>query len=173
MLDVNEQACSSLGRSRESLIGEREFDLGVEKAVVDRISDRLDAGELLVLDTMHQGPNGECFPVELRIRPFTEAGQRYSVSSARDITERKRAEAELRASHDLLHAVVEGTSDAVFVKDVDGRYLLLERGGWPPAGPVGRERARSHRCGDRGASATRGLSGQRAAGDVHRSRVLV
>ncbi|MCC7061647.1 MAG: PAS domain S-box protein [Planctomycetes bacterium] len=131
VLDVNEQACSSLGRSRESLIGAspREFDLGVEKAVVDRISDRLDAGELLVLDTMHQGPNGECFPVELRIRPFTEAGQRYSVSSARDITERKRAEAELRASHDLLHAVVEGTSDAVFVKDVDGRYLLLNAAG--------------------------------------------
>ncbi|MBI2840871.1 MAG: PAS domain S-box protein [Acidobacteria bacterium] len=41
------------------------------------------------------------------------------------ITERKRAEAALRESRELLRAVVEGTSDVVYVKDLAGRYLLF------------------------------------------------
>ena len=47
------------------------------------------------------------------------------VALIQDITDRKRDEAELRATTDLLHAVTEGTSDAIFVKDLEGRYLLL------------------------------------------------
>lgn len=47
------------------------------------------------------------------------------VALIQDVTDRKRDEAELRATTDLLHAVTEGTSDAIFVKDLDGRYLLL------------------------------------------------
>ena len=42
----------------------------------------------------------------------------------RDLTERKRAEAESRRTMDLLDAVVGSTSDVVFVKDAHGRYLL-------------------------------------------------
>jgi diguanylate cyclase (GGDEF)-like protein/PAS domain S-box-containing protein len=38
---------------------------------------------------------------------------------------REEAEAALRRSHNTLKAVVEGTPDAVWVKDVDGRYLLV------------------------------------------------
>jgi PAS domain S-box-containing protein len=46
-----------------------------------------------------------------------------------DITERRRAEEALRESHGLLNAVVEGTSDAVFVKDLNGCYLLINSAG--------------------------------------------
>ncbi len=41
-----------------------------------------------------------------------------------DLTARKRAEAELRRTTDLLKAVADGTTDAVFVKDRSGKYLL-------------------------------------------------
>ncbi|MEE8147738.1 MAG: PAS domain S-box protein, partial [Longimicrobiales bacterium] len=47
----------------------------------------------------------------------------------RDITKRKRAEEALRESYNLFHAVVEGTTDAVFVKDLDGRYLVINSTG--------------------------------------------
>src|SRR5206468_1918856 len=42
-----------------------------------------------------------------------------------DVTERRRAEQTLRESHSLLRAVTEGTTDAVYVKDRDGRYLSV------------------------------------------------
>ncbi len=48
-----------------------------------------------------------------------------TASIGEDITERKRAEAELRRTSDLLRAVASGTDDAVFVKDLEGRYLLV------------------------------------------------
>jgi PAS domain S-box-containing protein len=41
------------------------------------------------------------------------------------LRDRRSAEAELRRSNDILRAVTEGTGDAVFVKDTDGRYLMI------------------------------------------------
>src|SRR6185369_16224891 len=42
-----------------------------------------------------------------------------------DVSERKRTEAALARSEMLLRAVVEGSPDAIFVKDADGRYLVF------------------------------------------------
>ncbi|MFP2928035.1 ATP-binding protein [Pyxidicoccus sp. 3LG] len=42
-----------------------------------------------------------------------------------DLTERMAAEEALRRDHDLLHAVIESATDAVYVKDLDGRYVLI------------------------------------------------
>jgi two-component system cell cycle sensor histidine kinase/response regulator CckA len=53
-----------------------------------------------------------------------------------DVTDRRRGEQALRDSHDLLHAVIEGTPDAVFLKDVDGRYLMINTAG---AGFIGKD----------------------------------
>jgi PAS domain S-box-containing protein len=44
-------------------------------------------------------------------------------------TERARAERSLQQSYDLVRAVVEGTTDAVFVKDREGRYLMINAAG--------------------------------------------
>jgi PAS domain S-box-containing protein len=46
-----------------------------------------------------------------------------------DITPRKQAEESLHQSYDLLRAVIEGTTDAVFVKDRRGRYLMINNAG--------------------------------------------
>ena len=42
-----------------------------------------------------------------------------------DVTERRRADQAVHESRQLLHAVVEGSLDAVFAKDRDGRYLFM------------------------------------------------
>jgi PAS domain S-box-containing protein len=60
-----------------------------------------------------------------------------------DITERRRAEAADRRSRDLLRTVIDSTPDWIFVKDLDHRYLLVNRSfaegnGVQPADMVGR-----------------------------------
>ena len=45
-----------------------------------------------------------------------------------DITERKSAEEKILKANVLLNAVLEGTSDAIFVKDCECRYLLVNSG---------------------------------------------
>lgn len=47
------------------------------------------------------------------------------IGTAHDISERVKAESEIRHTAALLRAVAEGTSDAVFVKDIRGRYMLF------------------------------------------------
>jgi PAS domain S-box-containing protein len=46
-----------------------------------------------------------------------------------DVTDRRRAEEELQRNYTLLHDILEGTADAVFVKDVSGRYVLMNSTG--------------------------------------------
>jgi len=42
-----------------------------------------------------------------------------------DLTERMAAEEALRRDHDLLNAVIESATDAIYVKDAAGRYILI------------------------------------------------
>jgi PAS domain S-box-containing protein len=51
----------------------------------------------------------------------------YVVSVWRDLTEEKRAQASLREGEQRIRAIVEGTSDLVFIKDRDGRALFLNQ----------------------------------------------
>lgn len=57
------------------------------------------------------------------------------VINSRDVTEGKEAEEKLRESRDLLQAVMDGTTDAVYVKDTEGRYLMINPAG---AGMLGK-----------------------------------
>ncbi|CAN5464393.1 N/A [soil metagenome] len=42
-----------------------------------------------------------------------------------DLDERKKAEREIHESHTLLTSIIEGTDDAIFMKDEHGRYLMV------------------------------------------------
>lgn len=71
-------------------------------------------------------------------------GLDYSLAMSIDITGRKAAEADFRKASELLQAVVESTTDAVFVKDQDGKYLLFNAAasqfvGIPATAVIGRE----------------------------------
>jgi PAS domain S-box-containing protein len=109
IIDMNRQACLSLGYTREQLIGTVPtlFDRGIDVASVRRTVKRLESGELVELESIHQRKDGTMFPVELRIRPFWQGDHRFSLCLARDITDRKRAEQEReklsRLEADLAH----------------------------------------------------------------------
>lgn len=47
------------------------------------------------------------------------------IACAIDITQRKRIEEALQESYNILHAVIEGTTDAVFIKNLQGKYVLV------------------------------------------------
>jgi len=115
ILDVNSQACESLGYSRAELVGLRPEAIDLETDFRREIASRLDTGEVIAFDSRHRRKDGSTFPVEVRLRPFTQDGKRFAVALVRDITQRKAAERALIESLSLLNAVIEGTSGAVFV----------------------------------------------------------
>ena len=102
VLDVNREACDSLGYSREELIGihPSDFDVGLDEPSIQRLRQRIVAGEAVTFETRHRRKDGTSFPVEVRVGQFEQGGRRF-LCLVRDITERKRAE-EMHASEERI-----------------------------------------------------------------------
>ena len=76
-------------------------------------------------------PSGGVKFVEERWNVFSDSSGRpvRAFGTCRDITEAKETEARIQRFSALLEAVVDGTPDAVFVKDLQGSYLLMNEAG--------------------------------------------
>jgi len=122
ILDVNRQACESLGYTRDELIGmtPADFDPNVTPALLDEINRKLDDGELMAFESRHRRKDGTIFPVEIRGQAFWEGGRRFAVALARDITERKQAEEALRESEQRWRTLTEALPQLVWTASADG-----------------------------------------------------
>jgi PAS domain S-box-containing protein len=104
VVDVNRQACESMGWSREEFIGmhPREFDVELDDPSIGQLAERTRAGEIITFETRHRRKDGTVFPVEIRSGTFTQGGKLFYLALARDISERKLAEETLRAKDSAL-----------------------------------------------------------------------
>jgi two-component system sensor histidine kinase/response regulator len=57
------------------------------------------------------------------------ATESLNMALTHEVAERKRAEERLRERQGLLDAVVQGSADSIFVKDKEGRYLMMNEAG--------------------------------------------
>ena len=98
VVDVNRQACQSLGYSREELIGmhPRDFDAALDETSIAQLARARRAGEKVTFETRHRRKDGTVFPVEIRTGTFRQGEKLFYLSLARDISERKRVEEALR-----------------------------------------------------------------------------
>jgi len=75
----------------------------------------------------HRLASGEVRTVEVRVSPFTAGDRLLLLSIVNDITASKLAEAELCRNQQLLRAIIDNSTAVIFVKDLQGRYLLINR----------------------------------------------
>ncbi|MGZ9076074.1 MAG: PAS domain S-box protein, partial [Burkholderiaceae bacterium] len=126
VVDVNRQACESLGYSRETLVGmhPRNFDASLDEAAIAGLAARAVAEQPITFETRHRRQDGTSFPVEIRVRTFTQAGQLFYLALARDISERKRAEESLRQSEAYLAEAQRLSHTGSWALDVaSGKYV--------------------------------------------------
>src|SRR5258708_7955893 len=71
--------------------------------------------------------DGEEFPLEASISQVETGGKKLFTVILRDITERRATEDALRQNRQLLQAVIDNSSAVIYVKDLQGRYLLVNR----------------------------------------------
>ncbi|TNC96327.1 MAG: hypothetical protein FD121_1148 [Gallionellaceae bacterium] len=120
IIDCNDQACRSLGYTRGELLRMTIFDIATsispgkqwetEVALFDHEGRRL-------VETQHRRRDGSVFPVEVNASLIQKDNERYIVAVARDLTERKQAESQLRlqdtALNSTANAIVITNNDAV------------------------------------------------------------
>jgi PAS domain S-box-containing protein len=128
---VNEAACRSLGRSREELLSLSipDIDPDVPPEAWKWAWAKVKALGAMNLETHHQTKQGRAFPVEVTSNYLEFGGKEYSFAFARDITERKRAEEETRASEERYRELFENASDIVYTTGLDTRVTSLNRMG--------------------------------------------
>jgi two-component system cell cycle sensor histidine kinase/response regulator CckA len=104
LMYVSDSMCVQLGYSKDELLGMTLFDINP----VLRLSEWEVAWEQLrqqgamAMETTHQKRDGSTFPVEVNLN-FVEYGDRaYNCVFARDVSDRKRAEAALREREEQL-----------------------------------------------------------------------
>jgi len=131
ILDVNRQACESLGYARDELVGmvAFDFDPDVTPAKLENFGPKLDGGGMIAFESRHRRKDGTVFPVEVRGQGFWAGGQRFMVSLARDITDRQQAEEALRDSEKRFRSLVRATTAIVWTTPASGEYPP-EQPGW-------------------------------------------
>lgn len=72
---------------------------------------------------VHARSDGAEFPVEINARSIEIAGKRFIIASARDISERKDAEAALNASEEKFRSLFEESRDVVFISTPAGSFI--------------------------------------------------
>lgn len=119
ILDANERAVKDMGYQKEELLNMRVIDFAT--TLPDDFSWEEHRKELheqgaVLLESGHKRKDGTTFPVEVNVREVDMNDKLYNLAVVRDITERKRAEKELRK---MLRAV-EQSPACIVMTDTKG-----------------------------------------------------
>jgi two-component system, cell cycle sensor histidine kinase and response regulator CckA len=125
-LAVNDAAVQRYGYARDEFLAMTVADIRPPEDVPALRADILEPAHRLQTRGIwrHRWKDGTLRDVEVAAHSQTFGGRPARLVLALDVTDRLRAEGELRRTVELLKAVADGTTDAVFVKDRDGKYLL-------------------------------------------------
>ena len=131
----------------EELVGKRLDDVLIDAEQPGQIRDYLrSAGEIHGLDWHFKTLKGDNRWVihDSFLVKEPRTGQRVVEAVIKDVTDRKRVEEALRESHRVLQAVIESSTDMIFMKDLQGRYVFLNAAaahavGKPAAEAIGKD----------------------------------
>jgi PAS domain S-box-containing protein len=132
-LRLNRAICQMLGRTEQELRTMRLTELNHPD---DRRLDRPLIKELLsgrrrsfAIEKRYVHADGQLIHALVHVSLMHGDGERplYFLCQLVDITERRRAEAERRAAQERMQAIVDNSPALVIVKDLEQRYLLVNR----------------------------------------------
>ncbi|MGE0470739.1 MAG: PAS domain S-box protein [Nitrospira sp.] len=131
LVDVNDAAYQLLGYSREEIEGYATLlEMGIWCSVeewtgfVDVLKRQ---GSVRNMEVKLRSKSGEIRQILLSSERVELNGKQCSVTVGNDITDRKRAEDELRRSHIFLRQVIDSVPNFIFAKDREGRFTMVNK----------------------------------------------
>ncbi|MEJ2478976.1 MAG: GAF domain-containing protein, partial [Acidihalobacter sp.] len=135
-VDVNEAVCTSLGYTREEMLGMHVLDIDAsdDQMELELLDGQLRERGQIRFERVHRRKDGSEVPVEVNLK-MLELDRPYALSITRDITKRKETEAELlrlnrglRTLSEVNRTVVRATSEAQLMRDICG--IMSGHGGY-------------------------------------------
>ncbi|UJR83699.1 Hypothetical protein I5071_57700 [Sandaracinus amylolyticus] len=120
-------AADAVGRSIEVFLPDARFPSISQECSASRPLPGLvsEGGMFCTLGARRAG--GEVFPVEVTFAPTEIGGAPYYAAIVRDISARVRAERARREAEARLEEIADNTSAFIYIKDREGRFLLVNR----------------------------------------------
>ncbi|WP_220681229.1 PAS domain S-box protein [Methanofollis formosanus] len=126
-LEVNRVACERLGYRRDELLAMTRAEIS-SPVLRDEVSERIrmlfERGQV-IYETDHITRDGRVIPTEVNGHLIEYEGRQAVLSIARDITERKSLEEELRRSVEVYRTIFENTGTGMVLIDEDATLLLV------------------------------------------------
>jgi len=136
IIGANEAASKLLGYTQEELLARtvRELEPAEDEASLGDLAVRLQAQKWLVFERRLVAKSGRQIPVELSVRSVPSELGPIAIAAARDITDRKKAEAERNEREQRLRAILDGLFAFVGLLSLDGTVLEVNRAPLEAAG---------------------------------------
>lgn len=128
LLDVNQRYTEQSGYSREELLNMHIIDLEARKSPEEHVIHikRIIETGVDQFESVHRRKDGTLWHVEISVTYLKSNGGIF-YAFLRDISERKQAENRLRESEEMLRAITDNTNTVIFIKDLAGQYLFVNR----------------------------------------------
>ncbi|MEF8699993.1 MAG: PAS domain S-box protein [Candidatus Accumulibacter sp. UW20] len=120
VIEASASFCAMLGYTRDEVIGmrPRQWDPDVDaEDLACPLTEFVAKNGLSQIERRHRRKDGSILLVEINSCPVEMEGRQVLFTSSRDITERKRIEAELRKSEEQYRALFDSSRDAIFLHD--------------------------------------------------------
>lgn len=119
--DVNGAACKQLGYTREELLRMSVRDIAPTPSKTMReLFAAFENSSQVRYESVHRTKDGQLVPVELTLCKIPFQGAFAVAGIARDLTEQRRIEAEIREAHTRMQAILQTLPDLLFEIDEDG-----------------------------------------------------
>ncbi len=128
IIDVNKQACESLGYTREEFLKLKVTELDVEYDETEKIKasfDKMKPNENFTFESVHRHKNGKSFPVEISSSIIELDGSQKVIGFVRDISERKENELKVIRTGQHYKALIENAPDGIVLIDSMGNFKFV------------------------------------------------
>jgi len=129
-IDVNEAFSRLTEYKREEVIGLTTVELGLWADPSERttvLREVQEQGSVHNREWLLRTKSGEIRALMVSVESIQLGSTPCLIYVAHDITERKRTEEALRTSEERFRAIMDNSPALMFLKDVEGRYLLVNR----------------------------------------------
>jgi PAS domain S-box-containing protein len=111
ILDVNEEACNQFGYSKNELLGKLLFEHVSSDISVEDVLTKTQMRGQIVFESANISKDGSSTPVEVSTKSIKYMGKEAILAFCRDISEKKRLEAQMKARLEALQSHAEKLSE--------------------------------------------------------------
>ena len=128
IIDTNQQACKSLGYTREELLKLKFTDLDARFDSTEKMQGLLKKmvpNKNFTFESVHRHKTGNTFPVEISMSLIDLDGSNVVIGFVRDISERKESEQKIIRMGQHYQALIEKAPDGIVLISAEGSFKFV------------------------------------------------